>query len=283
MIKNLFLTSIVFVYSLNLSAQLINTSNENYKSFENGTTYFIQSENEEINDYIDTVLIKYWTINNFELISESKVGTKPNENNFYVNFFTYEFSRETTDNSPSALNMNYSVTKLILFKALTEETEKDIRKPIATLATIELNEVSEAEILYSVQNLQSQIKYIQKLNTKKAIKFKKLLSEISDLRQNKIKKKTLYIAENQISPRTKTIENIKKYYDHPIEIKSKEEIEKAILNQDPNVAYAKFIRLNTLHFLIIISAENSDLLYGKVSIGFTQNMIGPRFLKDINK
>lgn len=282
MIKNLLLTTILFVSSFNLFSQIINTSNVNYKSFEQGKTYFIESENEEINTYIKAILKTYWTINEFEFISESEVDTKSSDNKFYVNFFTYEFSRQTTDNSPSALNMNYSVTKLILFKALSETKKKDNRKPIGTLATIELQEISQTELLYSIQNLQSQIKYVLNLNTKKEIKFKKLLSTISDLRHNDLMEKTLYLTEDQLSPRIKTIEDIKKYYDHPVEIKSKDEIETAILNQDQNVIYAKFIRLTTLHFLIIISAENSELIYGKVSTGFTQNKIGPRFFKDMN-
>ncbi|MCB0753725.1 MAG: hypothetical protein KDC52_19790 [Ignavibacteriae bacterium] len=278
--KNILLLTISFIYSLSLSSQVINTSNVNYKSFDDGTTYFIQSENTELNSAIESILEKYWTINNFQMVTESQVPSEPNEKSFYLGFFTYNFSREA--GRTGALDMDYSVTQLILFKALSE-SKKDKRKPIETLATVELNEITPVDILQSIQILQSQIKFVKKLDTKKRLDFKELLSEICEQRKIKIKDKTLYLNEYQLSPRLGSKEDVEKVYSLPFEIKSKEEIEEAILNQEPNIVYAKFVRLRTLHFLVIIDAENSDILYGKVSTGFTQNMVGPRFLKDISK
>lgn len=278
--KNLLLLIITCILSLSVNSQIINTDISNYKSFDSGTTYFVKTGNDDLDGYIDALLSKYWTINNFEMIPESKVVQESNENNFYASFFTYSFSREA--GSTGALNMDYTVTKLLFFKALTE-AKKEIRQPIGTLSTIELSEVSPAEILYSIRVLHSQIELVKELKYKKALKFKKFLSEISEKRKSILHDKVLYVSEEQLSPRSREIEEIKKYYEHPFEIKSKEEIENAILYQEANVVYARFIRLGTLHFLMIIDAENSNLIYGKVSTGFTQDMIGPRFFKDMSK
>lgn len=278
--KKLILLKTLFVFSLSLTGQIINTDISNYKSFDNGTTYFVKTTNNDIDSYIETILENFWTINNYEIITESEVSQTSNENSFYVNFFTYSFTKDA--GSTGALNMEYEVTKLLLFKALTEP-KKDIRKPIGTLSSIELDEITPSELLYSIQLLQNQIKFVKELNIKKRLDFKDFLKKVNKKKKTLIKEKTLFLKQSQLSSRVYDSDKVKKFYEYKFEIKSEEEIEKAILNQDSNVIYAKFIRLRTLHFLIIINAANSEILYGKVSTGFSQNTIGPRFLKDMSK
>jgi len=280
MIKNLFLLALLFHISSNLSCQIINTKISNYETFDDGTTYFVKTTNDDLDAFIEYILKNYWTINNFEMISESEVPLTSKENSFYADFFTYSFTREA--GSTGALNMEYSVTKLLLFKALTEP-KKDIREPIGTLSTIELNEISSAEIFYSILLMQNQIKFVKELGINKSLKFKKFLKIINKKKKNLMKQKTLFLEKSQLNSRVNTIDKIKKRYDYDVKIKSKEEIEKAILSNNSDVVYARFIRMRTLHFLLIINAENGELLYGKVSTGFSQNKIGPRFLKKMNK
>lgn len=280
MIKYLSLLISIVVFPLSLNSQIINTDISNYKSFDSGTTYFVKTTNDDLDSYIKSILDNYWTINNYKMISESEVAQTSNENSFYVDFFTYSFTREA--GSTGALNMEYEVTKLLLFKALTEP-KKDIRKPIGTLSTIELNEVSPSEIFYSILLMQNQIKFVKELNINKSLKFKKFLKRINKKKKDVIKQKTLFLEKNQLRGKVDNIDKIKKLYDYDVEIKSKEDIEKAIMKTNSDVVYARFIRMRTLHFLVIINAENGEMLFGKVSTGFFQNQIGPRFLKKMNK
>jgi hypothetical protein len=280
MYKNLLFLLTLLIYSFSINSQVIDTDIKKYKNIDEATIYFIQSNNEELDNYIESILKGIWTINKYEMISESEVKTKPSDDSFYINFFTSSFSRESSGSG--GLDMEYSVTNLFLFKALSEEG-KEGRKPIERLATIELSEFSASEIFYSIQMLQSQIKLVKELNLESDLSFKKLLEKVKEQKQDVIKAKTLYVTESQMDRGLKNIEKIKKQYNYSVKIKSKEEIEEAILNRDPDIVYGKFMRLRTLHFLIIINADNSELLYGLVSTGFTQNKINRRFLKDLNK
>jgi hypothetical protein len=178
--------------------------------------------------------------------------------------------------------MDYEVTKLLLFKALTEP-KKDMREPIGTLSTIQLNEFSRSEIFYSILLMQNQIKFVKELNINRSLKFKKFLKRINKKKKDLIKQKTLFLDKNQLKGRVDNIAKIKRRYDYDVEIKSQEVIEEAIVKNNSDVVYARFLRLRSLHFLIIINAENGEMLFGKVSTGFFQNKIGPRFLRKMNK
>lgn len=271
----------LIICSFNLHAQIINTSIKNYKSFESGTTHFIKSGDEDLDGYTKALLTKYWTVNNFDMIEEKEVVEKAKEGHFYAGFFSYSYSREA--GSTGALNMDYTVTKLLLFRGLKEVKKGDERKPVGTLSTIEVQEVSPADILYAIRILNSQIELVKELKYKRAKKFKDFIDEISERRKNRLQEKVLYISGEQLSYRIDGEEDVKKYYDYDFKIKSKRTIEQAILDQNPDVVYARFIRLGSLHFLMIIDAENSDLVFGKVSTGISQNMIGPRFFKKMSK
>ena len=266
---------IVFFCYLSLYSQPANTNILEYKSFEDGKTLFVKSNNDNINEYLEKILEEHWTINSYEMISASEIAEQHEEGIFHVDFFTYDFSRD-------GVAMSYSIIKLLLFKNL--EVQKDgTKSPIGTLVAIEVSEYSQAELLSSILLLQSQIKYVKELNINKQLPFKELLGKISQSRKESIKKKTLYLQDDLLYSSTDNEIKIKEFYKHPFEIKSKEEIENAIIDQSSNIAYAKFIRYGSLHFLIIIDAENGNLLYGRVSTGFIQNKIVPRFLNDLNK
>lgn len=273
MIKKLIL--ILFLVISNCYSQEVNTDIREYANFKQGTTYFIMSRDKNYNKIVNDILVKYWKINKFEMIASKDIEKLKGESSFFVDLVEYSFSR--TGGTTGALNMSYGIQKLAMFKDFKKNTPKDV------MSLIQLEEVSQLELLFAIQLLQSQINLVFEMNTKKDMDIKDLLEEVSERRQKRIQEKTLYLEYNTLKDGIDTQEKLKKIYSHKFEITNKEKINKAIENQDENVAYAKMINYRNLKFVLFFSAKNSELLYGRVVAGFDQNHIGPKFFKDINE
>lgn len=274
MIKKL--TLILLLISSYCYSQEINTDIREYKSFKEGTTYFVKSGDKKYNKALEDILIKYWTVNNFKIIASNQMEGLKGDSSFFVDQVEYSFSR--TGGTTGALNMEYGVPKLALFKDWKKNgTPKDV------LSLVQLEKISPLELLFSIQLLQSQINFVYKLNSKKDLNIKELLDEANERNQKRIQSKNLYLVASSLKSGIDNEEELKKIYNYKFEFTTHQKIEKAIEDQDDNVVYIKVINYKNLKFVLFINAKNSELLYGRVMTGFNQSEIGPKFFKDINE
>lgn len=265
---------VLLLLSTTLFSQEINTDIRNYQSFKNGTTYFIKSGTEQFDNIVANVFEKYWTINDFKMISSSEIEKIKGDSSFFVDIFEYSFNR--TGGTTGALHMHYGVQKLIMFKDLKKKkTPKDV------IAQVQLNEMNLVDLIFSVKLMQSQIDFVYQLNTKKELDIKSYLKEVREKNMKSIQGKTLYLIQEDL--KTPSEEQLKKIYRHKFKFTNQEEIEKAILEQNEEVVIAKIINYMNLRFVLFINAGNGELLYGKVMKGFNQSQIGPTFFKDIDE
>ncbi|MDI1316807.1 hypothetical protein [Flavobacterium sp.] len=269
------LSLIVLLIISNCYSQEINTDIREYISFKEGTTYFVKSNDSKYNKIVNDILIKYWTVNKFEMITSNQVEKLKGDSSFFVDQVEYSFSR--TGGTTGALNMEYGVPKLAMFK----EYKKGAPKGVMSL--IQLDKISPIEILVGIQLLQSQINFVFELNTKKDLDLKDLLEEVIEKKKNTIKEKTLYLTRSNLKDDIDSEEEMKKIYKHKLEFTTEDRIQQAIVDQKEDVVYAKVMNYRNLKFVLFINAKNSELLYGRVMTGFNQAQIGPKFFKDINE
>lgn len=255
-------------------SQEINTDIREYKSFKEGTTYFVKTRDSKYNQMINDIISKYWTVNKFEMIAPNQVDKLKSDSSFFVDQVEYSFSRE--GGTTGALNMAYGVTKLAMFKEYKKSTIKGV------LSLVQVDKISPVEMQFAIQLMQSQINFVLELNTKKDLSIKDFLDEVNDKNLKRVKDKNLYLLSNTLKNGINSEEELKKIYNHRFELTSQAKIDQAILIQDEDVAYAKVINYKNLKFVLFICAKNSELLYGRVMTGFNQEEIGPKFFKDIN-
>lgn len=273
MIKKLSL--ILLVISSYCYSQEINTDIREYKSFKEGTTYFVKSNDAKYNKIVNDILIKYWKVNKFKMISSNEIENLKGDSSFFVDQVEYSFSRN--GGTTGALNMAYGVPKLAMFKEYKKNTPKGV------LSLVQLEKISPLEMLFAIQLLQSQINFVFELNTKKDLDIKDLLDEVNERKRKRIQSKTLYLTRGAVKSEIDNEAGLKKVYNYKFIFTTTENIEKAIEDQNDDVVYSKVINYKNLKFVLFINANNSELLYGRVMTGFNQQEIGPKFFKDINE
>ena len=273
MIKKLSL--ILLLLSSYCYSQEVNTDIREYVTFKEGTTYFIKSNDKKYNQIVNDILVKYWKVNKFEMISSNQIEKLKGESSFFVDQVEYSFSR--TAGTTGALNMNYGVTKLAMFKDYKKNTPKDV------LSLVQLDKISPVEMLFSIQMMQSEINFVFDLNKKKDLDLKDYLDEVNEKNKKRIQSKTLYVTRNGMKDDIDHEEGLKKVYSHKFIFTTRENIEKAIEDQNEDVVFLKVINYKNLKFVLFIAAKDSELLYGRVMTGFNQAEIGPKFFKDINE
>jgi len=273
MIKKLSL--ILLLLSCYCYSQEINTDIREYKSFKDGTTYFILSNDKKYNKIVNDILTKYWTVNKFEMIKSNQIENLKGDSSFFVDQVEYGFSR--TAGTTGALNMAYGVTKLAMFKDFKKNTPKDV------MSLVQIDKISPIEMLFSIQMMQSQINFVFDLNKKKDLDIKDYLDEVNERNKKRIQSKTLYVTRNGLKDDIDHEEGLKKIYNYKFIFTTTENIEKAIEDQNEDVVFTKVINYKNLKFVLFICAKNSELLYGRVMTGFNQQEIGPKFFKDINE
>ncbi|WP_264519947.1 hypothetical protein [Flavobacterium sp. N1994] len=272
MIKKLSL--ILLLLSSYCYSQEINTDIREYKSFKEGTTYFVMSSDKKYNKIVNDILTKYWTVNKFEMIKSNQIENLKGDGSFFVDQVEYSFSR--TAGTTGALNMAYGVTKLAMFKDFKKNTPKDL------MSLVQIDKISPLEMLFSIQMMQSQINFVFDLNKKKDLDIKDYLDEVNERNKKRIQSKTLYVTRNGMKDEIDHEEGLKKIYNYKFIFTTPEDIQKAIEDQNEDVVFTKVINYKNLKFVLFICAKNSELLYGRVMTGFNQQEIGPKFFKDIN-
>ena len=140
-------------------SQEINTDIREYKSFKEGTTYFVMSRDKKYNTIVNDILTKYWTVNKFKMIPSNQIEKLKGEGSFFVDQVEYSFSR--TGGTTGALNMDYGVTKLAMFKEYKKNTPKGV------LSLVQIDKISPVEMLFSILMMQSEINFVFDLNKKK--------------------------------------------------------------------------------------------------------------------
>lgn len=273
MIKKLCL--ILLLLSSYCYSQEVNTDIREYKAFKEGTTYFVKSNDKKYNKIVNDILIKYWTVNKFEMITSNQVEKLKGESSFFVDQVEYSFSR--TGGTTGALNMEYGVPKLAMFKEYKKGTPKGV------MSLVQIDEMTTLEILCSIQQMQSQINFVFDLNTKKDLDIKDYLDEVNEKNKKRIQSKTLYVTRNGLKDEIDHEAGLKKVYNYKFIFTTRENIEKAIEDQNEDAVFLKVINYRNLKFVLFICAKNNELLYGRVMTGFNQQEIGPKFFKDINE
>ncbi|WMI69166.1 hypothetical protein [Mangrovimonas sp. YM274] len=285
------LKKMLFVALLTVSVtgfgQIVNTNIDNYKTFKEGTTYFVKSEDESLNTYMIEFLADYWTVNPYKIIDASELDATVGEHAYFVNFLEHHYENRSRTSA-----QEYTLLQLTMFRELTEAKKKGKKRyPRDVLGTVELKyvepkekwDITPAELRYAIRLLNNQIDFVFEMNISKDLNFKDFLDVVNEKKKAIVKEKTWYLNDEALKSKVNSAEKIKKLYSYPFELKSEEEIDAAVFNQEANVVYGKMIRLRTLYFYLLIDAETSELLYGRVTSGMFLDLVGPKFLRDVNE
>ncbi len=81
-----------------------------------------------------------------------------------------------------------------------------------------------------------------------------------------IKTKTLYVVQDELAPEVNTIDKIKRLYPHPVKIVTREEVEEAIIRNDPNIVFMHKVgpegtRLKARCYKIVMGADDAQFYY----------------------
>lgn len=228
--KNLLIISLL-ILSLKLFSQVTEATHEQYKAFMKTTTYVVLEDMmfSDFNMAVEENIGDFWKITPVKIIryAEFKEMYKDSDKSFLMinkAVFTKGSLFGTDTETP------FKVMSLVLGDRRARDPNK---MPDLASCPLSYDDVKEDEYAYKIGGVIQFIQYFMKfkLDNPKA-DVKKLAKKNND----EINKKELWFLESDLNKDVNTLAKIKKYYPYKVKIVSKTEIEKAIAENNPNVA-----------------------------------------------
>ena len=223
--KKIIYISFILISFQSVNAQIKVADKMHIDAFLKSKTYVVMEENpfSVLNSFLDSGMKELWKITPYEVITteqfEQKMGN-PKSSFLYITLaqfsktesFDYLIMNLSMGDASGNLN---SLHDLCLIPLAYEEAEEESYE-YKFVAFIKFMQYF---IGYSQQNPGKDIKQIVKEN------------------QQEVKNYELWFAVPDLSPEVNTVAKINKYYPYPVKIVSREQIQKAIEENDPKVAF----------------------------------------------
>ena len=210
----------------------------------------------EYNQIIKKVMKQEWNITEYDFISSSEFEEKrKNPQYSFIYMAKVSFEADKTDAEYRFLHLSLGGDYFRL-----NEMPDIAAVPLSYYEVEEDNYAYKLAIL--VRFMQMHAKLIKEHpEIVSANVFKHYNDNIKDIRD-----KTLYILENELAPGVNSAARIKKVYPYKFRIATKEEIEKAIEERNPDVVFLHKVgpegtKLNARCYKIIIGAADANFYY----------------------
>lgn len=229
--RKLLIFSIIMCMFSFAKAQMNVATQKEIQQFYESKTYVVMSNNmfSGFNGAIKEAMNKFWNVTEFEFITHAEyLKKRTNSSNSFIAQTTAKFMKKDKDKT------KYTFLSLMIGKNI------NVKKELPTLASFPLcykNANDEHKWIYKLgtvlrflQNHVELTKNHPELNAKNiAMYYNKNIE--------KMKEKTLYVLKKDLAPKINTLSKIKKYYPGKVKIVTKDEVKKAIADQDDSVVF----------------------------------------------
>jgi len=233
-------------------------SREDVDAFYTTKTLVLLEDNPmlEYNYIIKEIMEKEWTITEYDFISSGEFEEKRKDPQYsFIYLAQVTFENDKTDAAYRFLHLSLGGDYFRM-----NEMPDIVAVPLAYYNVEEDNYVYKlAVLLRFMQNHANLIKAHPEIIS--ANVFKHYNDSIRDIRD-----KTLYILENELSKNVNSAARIKKIYPYPFKIATKEEIEQAIEERNPDIVFLHKVgpegtKVDARCYKIIIGAADANFYY----------------------
>jgi hypothetical protein len=230
-----------------------------YKRFVNSTTYVVKIPDpfSIYNGVIEEILAKMWTITDYEIIEWTEFEQKKSDSK---SSFIFLSEAQRVENNKV---LRYNILNLVMGSKYN-----DINK-MPDLGSVPLSyaddEFSEEEQSY-VYKLAGVLQFMQYYVNYQIANPGTKLQDVVNKEKEELHKKELWLVEDDLESSINSLSKIKKYYKHDVKIVSREDVENAIFENNPTVAYLHLVapKSNTDKskcWKFILSAEDGKPLF----------------------
>ncbi len=210
----------------------------------------------EYNSIIRDIMAKEWTITEYDFISSDEFEEKRKDPQYsFIYMAQVTFEKDETDATYRFLHLSLGGDYFRM-----NEMPDIVAVPLAYFSVEEDNYAYKLAVL--VRFMQNHAKLIREKPEIVSVNvFKHYNDNIRDIRG-----KTLYILENELSKEVNSAARIKKVYPYPFRIATKEEIEQAIDERNPDVVFLHKVgpegtKVNARCYKVIIGADDANFYY----------------------
>ena len=257
--RKLILAIIIGISTLSVNAQEYLPTEADLNQFLNSKLYVVLESNPiaEYNFKIQEAVKKAWTITDYEFISLDQFEEMYNDpDKSFLMMTQVVFQNDKT-------KVRYNFLSIFIGKEGLDGFED-----LPDIAAIPLayTEVDEEFWTYKMEALVRFMQtHVQNMKDNPGM-VKKNIFEYYNENTKDIKQKTLYVVKDEVAPNVDTEAKIKKIYPYKVKFVTREEVEEAITNRDPEVAFLHKVgpqgtRLRARCYKIIIGAQDANFYY----------------------
>ncbi|HAF28205.1 MAG TPA: hypothetical protein DCG75_04065 [Bacteroidales bacterium] len=257
--RKLILAIIIGISGLSVYAQDYLPTEADLNQFLNSKLYVVLESNPiaEYNFKIQDAVKKTWTLTDYEFISLDQFEEMFNDpGKSFLMMTQVVFQNDRT-------KVRYNFLSIFIGKYGLDSFEK-----LPDIAAIPLSytEVDEEFWAYKMESLVRFMQtHIQNMRDNPDMIKKNIFEYYNEFTKD-IKQKTLYLVKDEVSPDINTEAKIKQIYPYKVKFVTREEIEEAITNRDPEVVYLHKVgpqgtRLRARCYKIIIGAKDANFYY----------------------
>lgn len=227
--------------------------------FLNSKLYVVLESNPiaEYNFKIQEAVKKTWTLTDFEFISLDQFEEMFNDpDKSFLMMTQVLFQNDRTKVRYNFLHIFIGKEGLDSFEGL----------PDIAAIPLSYTEVDEEFWVYKIESLVRFLQtHIQNMKENPDMIKKNIFEYYNEFTKD-IKQKTLYLVKDEVAPNINSEAKIKQIYPYKVKFVTREEIEEAITNRDPEVVYLHKVgpqgtRLRARCYKIIIGAKDANFYY----------------------
>ena len=257
--KKLVIALLMIFSIIQLKAQEYLPTEADLNQFLNSKLYVVLESNPiaEYNFKIQDAVKKVWTLNNYEFITLDQFQKMYNDpDKSFLMMTQVVFHNDKT-------KVKYNFLHIFIGKQGVDNFE-DL--PDIAAFPLSYTEVDEEYWVYKIEAI---VRFLQNhiQNMKKnPDMIKKNIFEYYNSNMKDIKQKTLYLVKDEVAPDMDSEAKIRKVYPYRVKFVTREEIEKAISDRDPNVVFLHKVgpqgtRFKARCYKIIIGTQDANLYY----------------------
>ena len=257
--KKLILVAIIGIFSFSLQAQEYLPTEADLNQFLNSKLYVVLETNPiaEYNFKIQEAVKKAWNITEYEFISLDQFEEMYNDpDKSFLMMTQVVFQNDKT-------KVRYNFLHIFIGK---EDIKSFEELPDIAAIPLSYTEVDEEYWVYKMEALVRFMQtHVQNMKNNPGM-IKKNIFEYYNENIKDIKQKTLYLVKDEVAPNIDTEGKIKKIYPYKVKFVTREEVEEAITDRNPEVVFLHKVgpqgtRLRARCYKIIIGAKDANFYY----------------------
>lgn len=237
-----------------------------FQQFLKTKTYVVYEENpfSGFNMVIKDFMNKYWKVTPFAFIEMKEFDVKKTDPNCsFIIITDAVLTKNKLFNTEIKYQYTYTLMNLILGKKMALNNKDISSMPDLGSVPLSYSEVEEDSYLYKIAGMLNFMQYYVKYNIEHPGSDYKAVVKAN---AGEIKTKELWLIKEDLANNVNSLEKIKKIYPYSVKIVTEEELEKAIEDANPNVAFFHKVgpegtATDAICWKFIISAKEGKPLY----------------------